>query len=157
MRASTVLKRAMVLGAVVTGAILVIGSLVGFAVAGTPGLLSALVGAGLTALFMGFTAASILVAVRVTRAEPSPTVFFGIILGSWLLKLIVFIVIMLVLRGADFLEPMVLFVAILAAVIGSLVADVIAFLGAREPYVDVELPGAAEDGPIGAGPVDERS
>lgn len=145
MRASTVLTRAIVFGAILTGAIAILGSLVGYLVAGTPGLLSALVGAGVTAVFMGLTAASILIAMRVTRAEPSPTLFFGIILGSWLLKLIVFILLMLWVRGADFLEPMVVFVAILAAVIGSLVADVVAFLGAREPYVDVELPGAVDD------------
>lgn len=151
MKASTIMRRALLFGAVLTVAIAVVGSAIGFLVAGTPGLLSALIGAGLTALFMGFTAASILLAVRVTRGEPSPTLFFGIILGTWLLKLIVFIVIMLSLRSADFLQPMVLFVSILAAVIGSLAADVIAFIGAREPYVDVELPGAVDDDAAGIG------
>ena len=145
MKASTIMKRAIVFGLILTGVIAVAGSLIGFAVAGTPGLLSALIGAGLTALFMSFTAISILIAVRVTKGEPSTTLFFGIILGAWLFKLIVFVVIMIALRGADFLEPMVLFVAILAAVIGSLAADVVAFIGAREPYVDVELPGAVDD------------
>ena len=145
MKASTIMRRALVFGAILTVSIAVLGSIVGLLVAGVPGLLSALIGAGLTALFMGFTAASILLAVRVTKGEPSTTLFFGIILGAWLLKLIVFIVIMLSLRSADFLQPMVLFVSILAAVIGSLAADVIAFIGAREPYVDVELPGPVED------------
>lgn len=145
MKASTVMKRAIVFGLILTGVIAVAGSLIGYAVAGMPGLLSALIGAGLTALFMSFTAISILIAVRVTKGEPSPTLFFGIILGAWLFKLIVFIVVMVALRGADFLQPMVLFVSILAAVIGSLAADVIAFLGAREPYVDVELPGPVDD------------
>ncbi len=144
MRASTVLKRALVAGIALALVLAVVGSAVGWLVAGLPGLLSALVGAGITAVFMGFTAASILLAVRVTRAEPSPTVFFGIILGAWLLKLVLFIVIMLVVRGVEGLQPMVLFVSILAAVIGSLAADVWAFLGAREPYVDVALPPSSE-------------
>ena len=145
MKTSTIMRRALVFGTILTVAIAVLGSIIGYLVAGMPGLLSALIGAGLTALFMGFTAASILLAVRVTKGEPSTTLFFGIILGTWLLKLIVFIAIMLTLRSADFLQPMVLFVSILAAVIGSLVADVIAFIGAREPYVDVELPVAVDD------------
>lgn len=144
MRASTVLKRALVAGIALALVLAVVGSAVGWLVAGLPGLLSALVGAGITAVFMGFTAASILLAVRVTRAEPSPTVFFGIILGAWLLKLVLFIVIMLLVRGVEGLQPMVLFVSILAAVIGSLAADVWAFLGAREPYVDVALPPSSE-------------
>ena len=151
MKASTIMRRALVFGAILTVSIAVLGSIIGLLVAGVPGLLSALIGAGLTALFMGFTAASILLAVRVTKGEPSTTLFFGIILGAWLLKLIVFIVIMLSLRSADFLQPMVLFVSILAAVIGSLAADVIAFIGAREPNVDVELPGAVDDDAAGIG------
>ena len=47
MKASTIMKRAIVFGLILTGVIAVAGSLIGFAVAGTPGLLSALIGAGL--------------------------------------------------------------------------------------------------------------
>src|SRR5690606_3392136 len=131
---SAILTRAIRYGLVLTAIMLVIGGLIGWFVDGVPGLVSAVVGAGLTALFMLFTAVSILIAARVTREEPSSILFFGIVLGGWFLKFIVFIVILLVLRGQPWLSPLVLFFAILAAVIGSLVVDVLAFVRAREPY-----------------------
>ena len=147
MRTASVLGRALVYGAILTVAIAVIGSVLGYIAAGTSGLLSALIGAGLTALFMGFTALSIVIASRVTKGEPSSTLFFGIVLGMWLLKFVVFIAILVLLRAQPFLEPMVMFVAILAAVIGSLVVDVLAFVRSREPYVgNVALPGDARSG-----------
>lgn len=142
MKSATILARALVYGVILTVAIAVVGSIVGFLVAGGPGLVSALIGAGLTALFMVLTAGSIVLAAKVTKNEPSSTLFFGIVLGSWLLKFVLFIAILVVLRGQPFLEPLVFFFSILAAVIGSLVVDVIAFLGSRTPYVgDVPLPG----------------
>jgi hypothetical protein len=145
MKAATILARALVYGGILTVAIAVIGSIVGYLVAGAPGLWSALIGAGLTALFMGFTAGSILLAARVTSNEPSSTLFFGIVLGAWLLKFVAFIAILLILRDQPFIEPLVMFFSILAAVIGSLTVDVIAFVGARVPYVgDRALPGESE-------------
>ena len=142
MKTASVLGRALVYGAILTVGIAVIGSLVGYLVAGIPGLVSALIGAGLTALFMGFTALSIVLASRVTKGEPSSTLFFGIVLGMWLLKFVVFIVILVLLRDQPWIDPLVMFFAILAAVIGSLVVDVVAYVGARVPYVgDVALPG----------------
>ncbi|NYF10344.1 putative flippase GtrA [Leifsonia sp. AK011] len=140
MKSATVLARALVYGGILTVAIAVVGSIVGYLVAGVPGLVSGLLGAGLTALFMALTAGTIVVAAKVTGNEPSSVLFFGIVLGGWLLKFVLFIAILLLLRGQPFLEPLVFFFAILAAVIGSLVVDVIAFVGARVPYVgDVSL------------------
>ena len=145
MKTASVLGRALVYGAILTIGIAVVGSAIGYLVAGVPGLLSALIGAGLTALFMGFTALSIVIAAKVTRGEPSSTLFFGIVLGMWLLKFVVFIVILVLLRDQPFLQPLVMFFSILAAVIGSLVVDVVAFLRSRVPYVgDIELPGDVE-------------
>lgn len=145
MRTASVLGRALVYGAILTVGIAVVGSAIGYFAAGVPGLLSALIGAGLTALFMGFTALSIVIAAKVTKDEPSSTLFFGIVLGMWLLKFVVFIVILVLLRDQPFLQPLVMFFSILAAVIGSLVVDVVAFLRSRVPYVgDIPLPGETE-------------
>ena len=145
MKTASVLGRALVYGAILTVGIAVVGSILGYLAAGMPGLLSALIGAGLTALFMGFTALSIVIASKVTKDEPSSTLFFGIVLGMWLLKFVVFIVILVLLRNQPFLEPLVMFFSILAAVIGSLTVDVIAFLRSRVPYVgDIALPTSAD-------------
>ncbi|MGV8851028.1 MAG: hypothetical protein ACOH1M_00490 [Rhodoglobus sp.] len=142
MKSSAILGRALAYGAILTVTIAVVGSVIGYLVAGSPGLISALIGAGLTALFMAFTAGTIVLASRATNGDSSSTLFFGIVLGAWLLKFVTFIAILVVLRGQPFLEPLVFFFAILAAVIGSLVVDVLAFVRARESYVPgVQLPG----------------
>jgi hypothetical protein len=128
-------------GLVLTAVLLVAGSVIGYLVAGVPGLLSGLIGAGLTAVFMGFTAGSLLLGVRATRGDTTSPAFYGIVLGVLAAKLIVFVILIVSLRGADWLEPAVLGVSMIAAVIGSLAVDVLAFVRARVPYVDVELPG----------------
>jgi hypothetical protein len=142
-KSASVLKRALFYGGIVTASIAIVGSIVGCLISGSGGLVSALIGAGLTALFMGVTAVSIVVASAATRAKPGSPLYFGIITGMWLLKFVIFIAILLALRGQPWVNPWVFFVAMIAAVIGSLVADSIALLGARVPYVgDIGLPGS---------------
>jgi hypothetical protein len=143
--AAPILQRALLYDAVLAVGIAVVGGAVGWLVAGMPGLVSALLAAGLTVVYFGLTAATILLAVRVSRGALFSTVFFGIVLGGWLVKLLVFLVLVVVLSRASFIEPYVFFVTIVVGVIGSLTADVIAFQRSRVPYVsDVELPGEDE-------------
>ncbi|QYH36554.1 hypothetical protein [Salinibacterium sp. M195] len=142
MKSSAILGRAIAYGAILTVGIAVVGSIVGYLVDGVPGLISGLIGAGLTALFMALTAGSVVIASRATNGDSSSTLFFGIVLGAWLLKFIAFIAILVVLQGQPFLNAYVFFFSVLAAVIGSLVVDVLAFVRARESYVPgVQLPG----------------
>jgi len=142
MKSSAILGRAIAYGAILTVSIAVVGSIVGYLVAGNSGMISALIGAGLTALFMGLTAGSIVIASRASGGDSASTIFFAVVLGAWLMKFVVFIAILVVLRSQPFLEPVVFFFAMLAAVLGSLVVDVLAFVRARESYVPgVQLPG----------------
>ncbi|MBH0100194.1 hypothetical protein I6E68_13705 [Salinibacterium sp. NSLL150] len=142
MKSSAILGRAIAYGAILTVSIAVVGSIVGYLVADTSGLISALIGAGLTALFMALTAGTIVIASRATGGDSSSTIFFAIVLGAWLIKFVLFIAILVALRGQPFLEPVVFFFSILAAVLGSLIVDVLAFVRARESYVPgVQLPG----------------
>ena len=86
------------------------------------------------------------VASRVTRDDPGSPLFFGIVLGAWGLKLILFLVFAIWLRAQTWLDPAVFFLTVIASVIGSLVLDVVAFQRARVPYVgDVTLPGDGTD------------
>ena len=57
-----VMKRALVWGGLLALVIMVVGAIVGGIVAGWPGVASALVGTALAVVFMGITAASILLA-----------------------------------------------------------------------------------------------
>lgn len=142
MTVAPILTRALRYGLLLALAVAVVGAAVGLLVAGTPGLVAALVGAGIAAVFTGMTAASILIASRAAKGDLGGPVFFGIVMGSWLLKLIVFLVLVIWLRGQDWLDPYVFFGSVVAVVLGSLVLDVVAFQRARVPYVsDVTLPG----------------
>lgn len=128
---SSVVHRALVFGGVVLAVVAIVGSVVGYLVAGTSGLVSALFAAALTALFLGMTTVSVFIADRVTRGSRSTGLYFGIILGVWVLKFVVFVVVLLLSRGAEWLNPYVFFYALIAAVVGSLIADVVALRGAQ--------------------------
>jgi hypothetical protein len=141
-RASPVYTRALKLGSFVTLGIAIIGSLLGYLVAGYLGVFSALMGAGLALVFMGLTAVSMIVASRLPSDAPPPDVrFFGIVVGAWFVKLLVFLGVLIWLRGQTWLDPMVFFLVSIAAVIGLLTVDLFALQTSRVPYVDVALPG----------------
>ncbi len=136
-----ILANAVRWGGLFASGLAVVAGGVGLLVAGLPGLWAGLLGAALAFAFLALTALSMLIAQRVTEGEPNSPVFYGIVLGVWLLKLIVFFVFMSWLRGQGWLQPWVFFVTVIVAVIGSLVVDALAFVRSRTPYVDVPLPG----------------
>ncbi|WP_270352404.1 hypothetical protein [Microbacterium testaceum] len=136
-----VLRTALVWGGVVTAALLIAGAVVGFAVGGAGGLGSTLAGVAVSAIFLAVTATSILVANRWFGDPLYVPIFFGIVLGGWLLKLILFIVAIVVLRGQDWVDPVVFYVALVVSVIASLAVDVVVLLRMRIPSAsDVTLP-----------------
>lgn len=138
-----VLKRTLVYGSMLALAIAVVGAIIGGIVAGGAGVVSALIGTALAVAFMGITAASILIANRFAGRESAIGAFFGIVMGGWVLKFVVFIVLLVLLKDQPWIQPIVLFLSIIACVIGSLVVDVVVVMKSRMPYVsDVHLPGA---------------
>jgi hypothetical protein len=142
MSVAPILTRALRYGGFVALTVAVVAGGIGLIVAGVPGLLGGLGGAALSAVFLGLTAASMLVAGRLTKGDTSGPAFFGIVLGVWALKFIVFIVVALLFRGQAVVDPYVFFFSVIAAVLGSLIADIVAFVRTRVPYVsDVVLPG----------------
>lgn len=141
-KSRTVLQLSLRYGAIVALGVAVVGSVVGFAVDGVPGLLSALIGAVMAAAFMGLTAASIVIAERASPGGSSLGAYFGIIAGAWFAKLVVFTVVAFLVRDLPWIHPFLFFGAVVAAVIGSLVADGFAMQRARVPYVgNIALPG----------------
>ncbi|MBB3156609.1 hypothetical protein FHS07_000293 [Microbacterium proteolyticum] len=135
------LRTALVWGGIVTAALLVAGAAVGFAVGGAPGLGSALAGVAVSAIFLAVTAISILVANRWYGDPLYVPIFFGIVLGGWLLKLILFIVAIAVLRGQDWVDLVVFYVALVISVLASLAVDVVVLMRMRIPSAsDVTLP-----------------
>ena len=121
--------------------IAVVGGGLGYLFAGTDGLWSALVGVGLAILFAAITAASMLVAIRFTLGA-----FFGIVRGAWLLKLVIFIVLLVLLRDQPFVDDVVLFLALVVSIIGTLAVDALVVVRGRLSYVsDATLPPAPQD------------
>lgn len=137
MNSSTVFKRTLIFGSLLALSIAVVGSILGYVAVGSSGVVSALIGTGIALVFMGITAASILVANRFDMVA-----FFAIVMGAWLLKFVVFLVLVFVLKEQAWIEPVVLFLNLIVAVVGTLVVDVIVVAKSRMPYVsDVSLPG----------------
>src|SRR6478735_8950217 len=142
---SVILRMTLVWSAVITGALALIGAVIGWFVAGPTGLASALVGVLLAGLFLGMTALIILLAGKLPPGPTQIPTFFAIVLGGWVVKLVVFIVALLLLRGQPWVEPFVFFFSVLASVIAGLVVDIVVMARARVPYVDgVELPASSD-------------
>jgi hypothetical protein len=141
-----VLRKALAWGGALAAVVLVVSAVLGYLFAGVEGLIGALIGTLMAVVFMGITAASILLANRFASSDVFVGAFFGIVLGGWLLKFIVFIVLVVLLRDAAWLNTTVLFLSLVAGVIASLVVDVLVVAKSRIPYAsDVELPKAPTD------------
>ena len=127
----TVQKRLLLL----TVAVAVVGALIGFLVAGLPGVWGALVAAALGLLFMITTVAMLrLVAGR------GPELLQIVIFGGWIVKMVIVVLVMLWLRDMDFYDPGVLFGTLAAVVLGAIIVEIYSVATSRIPYADVELP-----------------
>lgn len=136
-----ILRRTLILSAVAAGVLALIAAGIGFAVAGTDGLWSGLIGVLLSFIFLGITAGSILFANRWFGDPLYVQFFFAIVLGGWLLKLGVFFVIMVLVSGQPWIHPTVFLLSIVAGVLMSLVIDVVVLMKMRLPVVsDASLP-----------------
>lgn len=118
------------------------GGVAGYLAHGWVGVLSALIGTGMAVFFLGLTAVSILVANRYQEHDFATIIFFSVVLGAWLLKFVLFLVLIVLLKDQPFIDNLIMFLSLVAGVIGSLVVDLVVVAKSRIPYVsDVRLPG----------------
>lgn len=129
--AEAVFRRALRDTVLLLVALTVLGVLVGLLVAGLPGVWGALIGVGLAAVFSGTTVVAML---RTTHATPQ--VMAGVVMGSWLAKVLVVIVALALLRGLDFYSAPVLAGVLALGAIGSALLDYRAVSTGRVPYVE---------------------
>jgi hypothetical protein len=137
-----VLRNVLKWGGVLAIGIAVVGAILGYIFVGWIGVTSALIGTAMAVVFLGITAASILLANRFYGSDIYVQAFFGIVLGGWLLKFVLFLILAFVLKGQPWINPTVMFLSLIAGVLGSLVVDVLVVFRSRMPYAsDVTLPG----------------
>lgn len=104
-------------------------------VAGVEGLVGGVIGAAMGGVFLAMTAGSIALANRFTSNPNYVVLFFVLVLGTWILKFVVFIVAAVLLRDQPWLNPTALFWGVVSAVLVSLVIDVVVITRSRMPYV----------------------
>jgi hypothetical protein len=135
--AAKAIRTALLLGGLVTLGIAVVGGAIGYSLVGPMGIWSALVGSAIAFVFMGITAGSILIGQKASGGSIASGLFFGIVLGSWLLKFVLFLVVAFAIRNSDSLDTVIAFSCVIAAVLGALASDVVAISRARVPIVDM--------------------
>lgn len=128
----TVLRRALGGGVAVSIAIGVVAGLAGLALSGPGGLVSGLIGAGFALVFLAFTIVGLLLSGRMLTG-PHAGAAFLVVLGGWFLKVLLFIGAMVLLSRQPWLQPMVLFLALVTAVLAFLVLDAVVVARARIP------------------------
>jgi hypothetical protein len=125
---SQLFKRVLSWGAILIGGIAVIASVLGYLVVGQKGLVSALIGASMALIFVSLTALSVWIGGKFSLGG-----FFGMVMGGWLLKLVLFLVLVGVLKHATFINGPTLFLTLVASILGSLALDSLVFFRARLP------------------------
>ncbi|GMA30691.1 hypothetical protein [Litorihabitans aurantiacus] len=123
---------------IVSAVIVLIGAVVGVLAAQTPGLWGAVLGAVMAAILVGTTSLSLWGAVG-----REPQILLLIVLGSWIVKMVLIIAILLVLREADFYDRYVLAGVLVSVVLAGVVIDIHAVMTAR--LTNVEVPEAKVD------------
>lgn len=136
MNTSQILSRVLKYTGILAVVLAVVGGILGYVLAGSDGLVSVLLGTAVAVLFAAVTAISLMIAIKFEIAA-----FFGIVMGAWLLKMVLFVVAILLLRDQPFINPVALFVALVVAIVGTVVIDAYVVVTSRMGYVsDVSLP-----------------
>ena len=142
MTVSQIAKRALLAGVVVTSIIAIIAATAGALISGLAGMLGAFVGAALGYALLGLTPLSIMWGFKLGKGDVLSPGFFSAVLGTWLLKFVVFLAAVFWLGDQEWLNRLVLFITIVASVLASLVTDLVVVARSRMPYVsDITLPG----------------
>jgi hypothetical protein len=113
-------------GLILVGVIALVGGGLGLVFAGINGLISGLIGAALALLFSSLTALSVKFGGKLSLGG-----FFGVVLGGWIVKLLGFIFLIALLKGATFIAGPVLFFTLVASILGTLVIDSLIVLRSR--------------------------
>ena len=124
------LLRAVRFGTWALVAITVVSLAVWGAARSLPGMWGVLIGAALGGGFVLLTALSVLV-----TANSNPSTTMAVVLGSWLLKVVLLIIVLLFIRDLEFFDKTALFVTVVLALIATLGTEVWGVITSRVTYV----------------------
>ena len=142
MNASQLVRRALSAGAIVTALIGMVAAVIGALLGDLAGMLGALVGAGVGFALLGLTPVSIMWGFKLGKGDVLSPGFFSAVLGTWLVKFVVFLAAVFWLGDQTWLDSTILFVTIVASVLAGLITDLVVVAKSRMPYVsDIDLPG----------------
>ena len=110
--------------------LLIFGGIVSYLFWQMPGIWGVLLGVAVTILFSGTTIFSMWIS-----ADKSPNVTMAIVLGTWVVKMLVIIVLFLFIRDLDFYNKTALVAVILLGTVGTTLLDAKAVFNGRAPYV----------------------
>lgn len=127
----TPMRRVLLFTASGLAVMLPLGALAGWLIGGSEVGWGILLGLGIPAAFLGMT-----VLVGVLAAGLDNTRFVGVVVASLLVKMILLIVVLAQLRGAEFFSTGAFFVAFVVGVAGWLLTEAIVVMKTRVPYVD---------------------
>ncbi|NBQ92838.1 MAG: hypothetical protein EBT82_02075 [Micrococcales bacterium] len=115
--AKSVFRRILRLGFLLVLVVGVLGSVIGYLVAGQAGLYAALCGSGAAFAFTAVTVVSVWFG-----SDKGLGVFLGLVLGGWLIKVVLFLVLFSLLNQADWLtreaRPVVFFTVVASVLLG---------------------------------------
>lgn len=113
--------------------LVVISSILGAIFAGLPGLWGALIGAAIGGGFILTTAASVLLSARIESGLQGV-----VLLGSWVGKLLVAVIVVAVLQNFDFYSRPTLFLTVVGALLVVLGAETYGLLRQRVPIIELD-------------------
>lgn len=136
MNTAAIVKRALLISVIVIAIGGTVAALVAGFVVGPRAVGGVIVGAAVALLYSALTTVAVLIGTKRQGTE-----MMVIIMGSWMVKLVLFVIIIMVIKATHLVDLSWCFWALVGASIIGLLVDMFVMLKAREPYVDVLLPG----------------
>lgn len=135
------MRRVLIVAGVGLAVLLPAGTVAGWLLGGAEVGVGVLLGLAIPAAFFGATVATGVLAARLGNTQ-----FVAVVGGAWLVKIIILMVVMAVLRDADFYSRSAFFAAFVVGVAGWLAAELITVVRSRTPYVEVASSNESERG-----------
>ena len=85
----------------------------------------------MTLVFVSITALSVWLGAKLPIGG-----FFGVVMGAWLVKMVIFIILVRVLQDVEGINHPVLGFTLIAAILGSLAVDALTVAKSRQPIVE---------------------